>query len=160
MSNKDDEIQALKQLLKKAEEKAARAEEKLGKERDKRRKAEADLKNAKETVVTMAALFPIMKALSDHCLEILQQLPPDLPLADTERLINVLQEAREDFINLSKYHTIARLFTKGSEKIGRPKKVDNFETARDALDKALRNLKKRQEKLLSADAVIDSEMDV
>ena len=147
MSNKDDEIKALKQLLKKAEEKAARAEEKLGKERDKRRKAEADLENAKEAVVTMAALFPIMKALSDHCLEILQQLPPDLPLADIERLLNVMRETQDDFINLSKYHTIARLFTKGSEKIGRSKKTDDFETARDALNKTIRALAARQKKL-------------
>lgn len=42
MPNKDDEIKVLKQLLKKAEEKAARAEEKFEKERDKRLKAEAD----------------------------------------------------------------------------------------------------------------------
>ena len=129
MSNKDDEIKVLKQLLKKAEEKAARAEEKLEKERDKRlkaeadrKKAEADCKKADELVVILAALIPLMKALSDHCLEILQQLPPDLPLADVKRLLNVMKETQADFINLSKYHTIARLFAKGSEKIGRPKK--------------------------------------
>lgn len=54
--------------------------------------------------------------------EILQQLPPDLPQADVKRLLNVMQETQADFINLSKYHTIVRLFAKGSEKIGRPKK--------------------------------------
>lgn len=127
MSNKDDEIKALKQLLKKAEEKASRAEERLEKERDKRLKVEADLEQAKEAVVIMAALFPIMKELSDHCLEMLQQLPPDLPLADIERLLNVMQQAQDDFINLSKYRTIARLFAKGSEKIGHSKKADDFE---------------------------------
>lgn len=147
MSNKDDEIKALKQLLKKAEEKAARAEERLEKERDKRLKVEADLEQAKEAVVIMAALFPIMKELSDHCLEMLQQLPPDLPLADIERLLNVMQQAQDDFINLSKYRTIARLFAKGSEKIGHSKKADDFESARTAVNKAMRNLKERQEKL-------------
>lgn len=140
MSNKDDEIKALKQLLKKAEEKAARAEEKLEKERDRRRKAE-------EFIVVMTALIPVMKALSDQCQEILQQLPPDLPQADVKRLLNVMQETQADFINLSKYHTIVRLFAKGSEKIGRPKKADDFEAARNALDKAVRNLKKRQQEL-------------
>ena len=140
MSNKDDEIKALKQLLKKAEEKAARAEEKLEKERDRRRKAE-------EFIVVMTALIPVMKALSDQCQEILQQLPPDLPQADVKRLLNVMQETQADFINLSKYHTIVRLFAKGAEKIGRPKKADDFEAARNALDKAVRNLKKRQQEL-------------
>ncbi len=140
MSNKDDEIKALKQLLKKAEEKAARAEEKLEKERDRRRKAE-------EFIVVMTALIPVMKALSDQCQEILQQLPPDLPQADVKRLLNVMQETQADFINLSKYHTIVRLFAKGSEKIGRPKKANDFEAARNALDKAVRNLKKRQQEL-------------
>lgn len=147
MSNKDDEIKALKQLLKKAEEKAARAEEKLEKERDRRRKAEADRKRAEEFIVVMTALIPVMKALSDQCQEILQQLPPDLPQADVKRLLNVMQETQADFINLSKYHTIVRLFAKGSEKIGRPKKTDDFEAARNALDKAVRNLKKRQQEL-------------
>lgn len=147
MSNKDDEIKALKQLLKKAEEKAARAEEKLEKERDRRRKAEADRKRAEEFIVVMTALIPVMRALSDQCQEILQQLPPDLPQADVKRLLNVMQETQADFINLSKYNTIVRLFAKGSEKIGRPKKADDFEAARNALDKAVRNLKKRQQEL-------------
>ena len=147
MSNKDDEIKALKQLLKKAEEKAARAEEKLEKERDRRRKAEADRKRAEEFIVVMTALIPVMRALSDQCQEILQQLPPDLPQADVKRLLNVMQETQADFINLSKYNTIVRLFAKGAEKIGRPKKADDFEAARNALDKAVRNLKKRQQEL-------------
>ena len=147
MTNKDDEIKVLKLLLKKAEEKAARAEERLEKERDRRRKAEADRKRAEEFIVVMTALIPVMKALSDQCQEILQQLPPDLPLADVKRLRNVMKETQADFINLSKYHTIARLFAKGAEKIGRPKKADDFDAARDALDKAARNLKKRQQEL-------------
>ena len=154
MTNKDDEIKVLKQLLKKAEEKAARAEVKLEKERDKRLKAEADrekveadLQKAKELVVILASLSPLMKELSDHCLEILQQLPPDLPLADVERLLNVMKKTQDDFINLSKYRTIARLFAKGSEKIGHPKKADDFESTRNTYDKAVRNLKKRQQEL-------------
>ena len=161
MTNKDDEIKVLKQLLKKAEEKAARAEVKLEKERDKRlraeadrkkaeadrKKVEADLQKTEELVVILTALIPVMKALSDQCQEILQQLPPDLPQADVKRLLNVMQETQADFINLSKYRTIARLFAKGSEKIGRPKKADDFEAARNALDKAVRNLKKRQQEL-------------
>ena len=88
-----------------------------------------------------------MKALSDHCLETLQKLPPDLPLADVKRLLDAMKETQADFINLSKYRTIVRLFAKGSEKIGRPKKADDFEAARNAFDKAVRNLKKRQQEL-------------
>ena len=154
MSKHNDEIAVLKKLLKKAEDRAARAEAKCKKAEDALAEEKKAREAAEETVVMMAACLHFFEEVSDCCQEILQQLPPDIPEAELNRLRQALQGVQDDFCRLSKDHIIARLFKKGSEKIGRPKKdPKDVNALREDVKRAERNLKERQKDLNDAMAV-------
>ncbi len=150
MSKKDDEIARLTAELAKAQARVADAEakaisfeKKLNAERAKR-----------ETLEALLLRLPEMIELTNQSLDTLKSLGDDIPQAMRDAWVQTLQSMKDSFIQLTKDRAFQRLNKKGSEKIGKRGKKPSLEeqitTAKNAVDKAERDLKRKNAQLQKA----------
>lgn len=147
---KDDEIAALKAMLKRAEARAKKAKSRA-------ERAEKKLQDKEELIERYDILLPILLKEVRLCREQVLKLKSEFPEIQADIWQELVKNLLSDFENIPQYRQLARLFSKGSEKAGRPVSPQKLRNELDAEGKAaLCGIITRSQKMKQALTLVDA----
>lgn len=150
MPTKDDEIAALKAMLKRAEARAKKAKSRA-------ERAEKKLQDKEELIERYDILLPILLKEVRLCREQVLKLKSEFPEIQADIWQELVKNLLSDFENIPQYRQLARLFSKGSEKAGRPVSPQKLRNELDAEGKAaLCGIITRSQKMKQALTLVDA----
>ena len=164
MPTKDEEIAALKALLKAAQNRADKAEKRFEAEVKKAKATERKLQAAEKKAEALEKELGFSNSLSNALLgflvdyeeEILKHVQ-DLPDIQRDLWEKALKNYLSDYENIPAYRKIARFFLKGSEKAGKTLTPDQVAGEVAATNtEAVRTISTRTRQMRSAVSLVDA----